>query len=128
MNIQKKKIILRERRHRRIRAKIKGTGELPRVALFRSNSHIYSQVIDDRGMITLVSQSDINLTEKDLKKPKDEKDVNKKQLKAFTVGILLAEKMKEKKILQAVLDRGGYRYHGRIKAFTDGLRDGGIKI
>jgi len=126
MNIHKKKKILRQRRHKKVRAKIIGTTKIPRISLFRSNSHIYGQVIDDKKGNTLFYQSDLNVSPKQLDSTKV--DFTGKQKIAFIAGKLLAEKMKDKKLLKAVFDRGGFKYHGRIKAFAEGIRHGGIKI
>lgn len=126
MNTHKKKKILRQRRHKRVRAKIIGTAKIPRISLFKSNSHIYGQVIDDKKGNTLFSQSDLNVSPKQLGGIKI--DFAGKQKIAFVAGKLLAEKMKEKELLKAVFDRGGFKYHGRIKAFAEGIRRGGVKI
>lgn len=135
-----KKRIKREkryRRHKRIRAKIFGTSEVPRLYVFRSNKHIYAQLVDDQQGKTLFSASDKNLGKKDKKeKTGKKKGVEKKEeivmagkvAIAFEVGKLLAKMALEKKIERAVFDRGGYRYHGRIKALADGARDGGLKF
>ena len=107
----------RKIRHRRIRAKIKGTKERPRLCVFRSNKHIYAQLINDETGHVLVSFSDLKLkTGKKLKKME----------KAKQVGIGLAKKALEKKIEKVVFDRGGYRYHGRVKALAEGAREGGL--
>jgi len=126
MNTHKKKKILRQRRHKRVRAKIIGTAKIPRISLFKSNSHIYGQVIDDKKGNTMFSQSDLSVSQKQLGGAKV--DFTGKQKIAFVTGNLLAEKMKEKKLLKAVFDRGGFKYHGRIKAFAEGIRHGGVKI
>jgi len=126
MNTHKKKKILRQRRHKRVRAKIIGTAKIPRISLFKSNSHIYGQVIDDKKGNTLFSQSDLKVSPKQLGGTKV--DFAGKQKIAFVAGKLLAEKMKEKELLKAVFDRGGFKYHGRIKAFAEGIRRGGVKI
>ncbi len=121
------------RRHRRVRAKIKGTIECPRLCVFRSNQHIYAQIIDDEKGKTLFACSD-----KEIKaKPstiKTNTDTNEKEkivktaqvAIAYEVGKLIAEKMLEKKIKKIVFDRGGYKYHGKIKALAEGARDAGL--
>ena len=106
MNKQIKKI----RRHQRIRAKIFGTKERPRLSVFKSNKHISSQLIDDDKGKTLAAASDL------------------KSKTAFEVGKLIARKAKELKIEKVVFDRGGYRYHGRVKAVAEGAREGGLKF
>jgi len=109
-------------RHRRIRAKITGTKERPRVAVFKSNQYIYAQVIDDKAGKTLASASNYG-GKKTKTKTKDKKSEG-----ASKVGEALAEKMKKTGITEAVFDRGGFKFHGRVKAVAEGLRKGGIKI
>jgi large subunit ribosomal protein L18 len=115
----------RYRRHKRIRAKVFGTARRPRLCVFRSNKHIYAQLIDDEKGKTLAAASDLELkkTQK-TKKLKNEK--NKKVAIACEVGKLIAEKAKTKKIEKVVFDRGGYKYHGRVKALAEGAREGGL--
>jgi len=107
----------RYRRHKRIRSRIFGTTERPRLCVFRSNKHIYAQLIDDKKGHTLISASDLEL-----------KNVGKlkKKEKAFEVGKLVAEKAKKKNIKKIVFDRGGYKYHGKVKALAEGAREGGL--
>ena len=105
--------------HKRIRARVKGTEERPRLSVFRSNQHIYAQIIDDEKRITLCSASDMVA-----KKSKG----NTKTDAAKSVGLEIAKKAKEKKVEFAVFDRGGFRYHGRIKAVAEGAREGGLKF
>lgn len=105
--------------HLRIRKKIKGSGSKPRLSVYRSNKFIYAQLIDDTTGNTLTSASSL------------EKAVEIKGNKidqATHVGKLLAERAKSLNINNAVFDRGGYLYHGRVKALADGAREGGIKI
>lgn len=104
-------------RHQRVRAKIKGTPERPRVSIFKSNRYISAQIIDDQSGKTLLSNS---LKEKIKAKSKTEK--------ATKIGEMLAEKIKAAGINEIVFDRGGFKYHGRVKALADGLRKGGIKF
>jgi len=108
------KIKKRCRRHRRVRAKIFGKKEKPRLCVFRSQKHIYAQLIDDEKGKTIVSTSDL-----EMKKIKD---------KAKEVGKLIAKKAKDLKIEKVVFDRGGYKYHGRVKALAEGARAGGLKF
>ncbi|MFA5008988.1 MAG: 50S ribosomal protein L18 [Candidatus Paceibacterota bacterium] len=108
----------RIKRHKSIRAKISGTAEKPRLCVFRSNTHIYAQLIDDSQKKTIISVKD---NEIDLKK-KDKTSIAKE------VGLLLAKKAIEKKIKEAVFDRGGYKYHGRVKSLAEGAREGGLKF
>lgn len=114
MNLTKQQ--KRMRRHRRVRAKIIGTAQIPRVAVFRSNRYIYLQAIDDNTSRVLASTQDLSKT-----KPA-------KTARAVEVGESLAEKINKLGIKQIVFDRGGYRYHGRVKAAADGLRKGGIQF
>ena len=108
----------RLRRRRRVRAKVSGSPEIPRISVFRSNRGISAQLIDDAAGKTLVA---VNWTEPELKKlPRDEQ--------AKSVGELLAKRAREAKIDRAVFDRGGYRYHGRVKALAQGARDGGLNF
>lgn len=107
----------RYRRHRRVRAKIKGTAEVPRLCVFKSAKHIYAQLINDEKGKTLISASDLEIKKKD-----------KKTSLAVEVGKLIAQKALEKKIKKVVFDRGSYKYHGRVKALAEGARDGGLKF
>jgi len=117
----RKKQIQRQMRHKRVRAKIKGTAEIPRLAVFRSNRFIYAQLIDDEKMITLASAND-----KEVKK--DRKSSLTKVAVALEVGKLLAKKALKKNIKKIVFDRGGYKYHGRVKSLAEGARGGGLEF
>ncbi|TME28549.1 MAG: 50S ribosomal protein L18 [Chloroflexi bacterium] len=108
----------RTRRHERVREKIRGSGERPRLAVFRSNSHIYAQLIDDDAGTTLVAASSVDA--KDAKGNKSER--------AKAVGSMLGERARAKGIEAVVFDRGGYRYHGRIKALGDAARSAGLRF
>lgn len=118
-NPLKIKRVLRMRRHRRIRAKIFGTKERPRLSLFRSSKHLWAQVIDDRTGHTIVAASTKELKGKS-KKTKTEE--------ARLVGALIARRAKEKGISRVVFDRGGYAYHGRLAAFADAARAEGLSF
>jgi len=109
----------RYRRHKRIRAKIFGTARRPRLCVFRSAKHIYTQLIDDEKGKTLAAASDQEL-KKGKKRPKTDK--------AREVGRLIAKKALAKKIEKVVFDRGGYVYHGRVKALAEGAREAGLKF
>ena len=113
MKITKKQS--RVRRHARVRSKISGTSEMPRVSVFRSNAHIYVQVIDDVAHKTLVGMSD-----KNLKGTKSER--------AFALGKTIAESIMKNGTKIALFDRGGYKYHGRVQNVAAGLREAGLKI
>ncbi|HTY81746.1 MAG TPA: 50S ribosomal protein L18 [Dehalococcoidales bacterium] len=112
----------RERRHVRVRQKIAGSAERPRLAIFRSLSNIYAQVIDDNKGNTLVSASTLDA---ELKK---ETKGKKKTGRAEQVGILVAKRAAEKGIKQVTFDRGGFKYQGRVKALADAARKGGLKF
>ncbi len=120
MKIKKKQ--LRKRRHLRIKAKIKGTLQRPRLSVFRSLNHIYAQLIDDEAGRTLVAVSDRNIKDSSGKTKGTKTEIAKK------VGLLLAEKAKQHKITKVVFDRGGFKYHGRIKAVAEGAREGGLQF
>ncbi len=121
----------RRQRHKRVRAKIFGTSEVPRLCVFRSNKHIYAQLIDDEKERILASASDLK-TEKVKEKNqklKIEKEARAgKEKIAFEIGKLIAEKALKKKVKRVVFDRGGYKYHGRVKAVAEGARKGGISF
>ena len=109
-----KKVQNHLRRATRVRARIHGTAVKPRLSVFRSNTHIHAQVIDDVNGVTLCSAHDMILTS------------GTKTEKAINVGTAIAEAMKAKKITTCVFDRGGYLYHGRVKALADAARAAGI--
>lgn len=111
----------RTRIRRRIRKKVSGTADCPRLAVFRSNKQLYVQVIDDISRKTLISASS---KEKSI----TEKGEQKKVDQAVMVGKLIAEKCKENGISTVVFDRGGYKYHGRVKSLAEAAREGGLKF
>lgn len=112
----------RIRRHERVRKRLSGTPERPRLSVFRSLGHIYAQVIDDRSGRTLAAASSL---EPDLRAAASEE--SKVQV-ARAVGQRIAERAREKGISQVVFDRGGYLYHGRVKALAEGAREGGLQF
>lgn len=112
----------RLKRHKRVRAKIKGTEIAPRLSVYRSLNHIYAQLIDDVKGNTLVTASTLDKAIKDTLSGKD------KKAQAYAVGELLAKKAQEKGITAAVFDRGGYLYTGRVASLADGAREGGLKF
>ncbi len=112
----------RIRRHRRLRRKVSGIPQRPRLAVFRSLNHIYAQVIDDSSGHTLVAASDL---EADVRSQRDGK---KKSQIAEKVGDAIARKAVEKGIKAVVFDRGGYKYHGRVKALAEAARKGGLSF
>ena len=115
-----KKVLRRAKIRKRIRGKIEGSTEKPRLSIFRSNKQIYAQIIDDSKGVTLVSCSSRI------------KDVSSQALSktevSEKVGKMLAERAKEHGIEHVVFDRGGYKYHGRVKALAEGAREGGLKF
>lgn len=117
MNRNKEKIKKRAARHKRVTAAVKGTIDVPRLNVFRSNRHIYAQLIDDTTGKTLVLAHDLKIKERGFKKDM-----------ALAVGKDLGDKAKKAGIKRAVFDRGGYKYHGRVAAVADGARDAGLKL
>ena len=107
----------------RVRKKISGTAERPRIAVFKSLKQVYTQIIDDSKGVTLLSASSLS---KDI--AGDLKDAKSKIEKCKIVGKLLGKKAVEKGITSVVFDRSGYKYHGRIQAIADGAREGGLKF
>ena len=129
MDNNKSKRFNRTKRHKRLRIRIKGTIQRPRVSVFKSNRHIFVQVIDDTTGKTLIS-SDTSVgtsTKSSGHKVKTALKGTKTEI-AKAIGSKIAEKMKESGISEAVFDRGGFKFHGRIKAVAESLRKGGIKI
>ena len=112
----------RLKRHKRVRRKVKGTAEAPRLSVYRTLNHIYAQLIDDVKGNTLVAASTLD---KELKGTFDSMD---KKAQAYAVGELLAKKAKSKKISVVVFDRGGYLYTGRVASLADGAREGGLQF
>ena len=109
----------RQRRHARVRRKISGTAECPRLCVFRSNSNLYVQVIDDVKQTTLVAASTLD---KEVKTKHSNKEAAKE------VGALIAKRALEKNIKTVVFDRGGYVYHGVVRELADAAREGGLKF
>ncbi len=122
MNREQNKQLKRKFRKNRVRAKIFGTADRPRLSVFRSNLHIYAQIIDDTKGITLVSVHSREI-KNEIKKEKGGKTAI-----AFAVGELIAKKAVKANITTVVFDRNGYKYHGRVKAVAEGARAGGLKI
>jgi large subunit ribosomal protein L18 len=110
----------RKVRHLRVRKRVKGTPERLRLNVFRSSAHIYAQIIDDTKGETLAAASSIDTA------LRADLDGQPKLAKSAAVGRLIAERAREKGITRVVFDRGGYRYHGRIKAVADAAREGGL--
>jgi large subunit ribosomal protein L18 len=112
--------VARVRRHARVRKKVSGTAERPRLAVYRSNRHIYVQLIDDGAAATLVAASDAEIG--------DGADARAKTDRAKEVGKLIADRAKGAGIDRVVFDRGGRRFHGRVAAVAEGAREGGLQI
>ena len=108
----------RGRRRRRIRARIQGTAERPRLSVYRSNRGVFAQLVDDDAGHTLAA---VNWTEPELRKLKAGEQAKR-------AGELLAERAREAGVESCVFDRGGYKYHGRVRALADGAREGGLKF
>ncbi len=113
--------VIRQRVHSRIRRKMSGTAERPRLNVYRSLNHIYTQLIDDASGTTIASASSMGTKS-------DEKKTGGNVAAAAEVGKMIAERAKEKGITKIVFDRGGYLYHGRIKALADAAREGGLEF
>lgn len=120
--ISEQHLLARKRRHRRVRKKISGTAERPRLNVFRSLRHIYAQIIDDDRGRTLVAASTQDPALRDQLAGLD------KTAQAKVVGQALAERAQAKSVRQVIFDRGGYKYHGRVKALADGAREGGVEF
>lgn len=116
-----KKTVARAKRVKRIRKNITGTTSRPRLRVYRSLNHIYAQIIDDTNGTTLTAMSTLDKAIK-------ESDVASKTDKAHKVGLLIAEKAKAAGVSAVVFDRGGYLYHGRVKALSEGAREGGLEF
>ena len=123
-NLKKSRAIQRAKRHRRIRKKLQGTAERPRLVVFRSLRNMEGQIVDDDSSKTIMG---ISTLAEQLKGFKSESR-NRRIEVAFEAGKLLAEKAKEAGVEKVIFDRGGYKYHGRVKAFAEGARKGGLEF
>jgi len=110
----------RARRHLRVRKQVRGSAARPRLVVFRSSKHIYAQVVDDDRGVTILGASD--------RTEGIHVDGTGKTARSFALGRLIAAKAKDKGIAKVVFDRGGYQYHGRVKAVADGARKGGLEF
>ncbi|MCY4438197.1 MAG: 50S ribosomal protein L18 [Chloroflexi bacterium] len=119
----RKSLGARARRQRRIRAKISGVANRPRLNVFRSNQHIYAQVIDDTSHHTLVAASTLDPAVREALEAKQAK-----RAQAAEVGRVVAERARDQGIETVVFDRGGYRYHGRVRALAEAAREAGLKF
>ena len=117
MNWHKFRQQKRDRIHRKVRKKINGSAERPRLSVYRSNTNMYVQIINDEENVTILSAN-----AKDLKSKGTKKELAKE------LGVLIAKKAKDKKITKLVFDRGAFRYHGRVRALAEGVREGGLEF
>lgn len=117
MNLQKIKQQKRTLRHSRVRSVVNGTAQRPRLSVFRSAQHIYAQLIDDTTGRTLAAASSLEV-----------KDAGKKSDASTAVGTLIGQKAKQAGVTAVVFDRGGYKYHGRVKALADAAREAGLQF
>jgi large subunit ribosomal protein L18 len=122
--LRKSRALQRKRRHYRVRNKVQGTAERPRLVVYRSLKNIEGQLVDDDAGRTLVGLSTLDASLRDF----SAEGQNRRVEQAFAAGKALAEKAKGQGIEAVVFDRGGYRYHGRVKAFADGAREGGLEF
>jgi large subunit ribosomal protein L18 len=131
----------RVRRHARVREKVRGSAARPRLAVFRSLTHIYAQLVDDVAGKTLVSASSLDVrtrpaqgkgplpaSDSERAAASEPQSKAKRTEKAKAVGALLGDRAKAKGVTEVVFDRGGYRYHGRVKALAEGVRAAGVKV
>jgi large subunit ribosomal protein L18 len=123
-NVRKSRSVQRSKRHRRIRKKLRGTAERPRLVVFRSLRNIEGQLVDDDSSRTLVG---ISTLAEELKGFKSKGQMPRVEM-AFEAGKLLADKAKKAGVEKVIFDRAGYKYHGRVKAFADGARKGGLEF
>jgi large subunit ribosomal protein L18 len=121
-SVANKRLLARLKRHRRIRKKLRGTAEVPGLCVFRSSIHIYAQIVDDDQGASLCGASTLSPT------IREEVKGLKKIEKSKRVGLLIAKLAREKGIEKVAFDRGGYLYHGRVRALADGAREGGLKF
>lgn len=119
---KKSRTQIREKKHMKLRNRFKGTAERPRLAVYRSNMHMYAQIIDDDAHATIVSASTV---QKDVKA---ELEKTNDVAAAAYLGKVIAERAKEKGITTVVFDRGGYIYHGKVKALADAAREAGLEF
>ena len=122
MDKAKQRRLARQRRHARVRRRLQGTAQRPRLSVFRSLKHMHTQIIDDVQGNTLVAASTLDAEVQTKASGKD------KSAQAAAVGELLAERASEAGIKQVVFDRGGYKYHGRVKALAEAARKGGLEF
>jgi large subunit ribosomal protein L18 len=122
--MKKSRVLQRQRRHLRLRNKVQGTAARPRLVVFRSLKNIEGQIVDDDAGRTVLGVSTVAPDLRDFKG----EGKNRRVEQSFAAGKLLAERARSQGIEAVVFDRGGYKYHGRVKAFADGAREGGLKF
>jgi large subunit ribosomal protein L18 len=122
----KKSLSPRKRRHLRVRARVSGTAERPRLNVFRSNQHTYAQVIDDTIGHTIAAASTLEPALRE--QFPDENDGHRRIAEAHIVGKAVAERAKENGVSSVIFDRGGYKFHGRVKAVAEGAREAGLEF
>jgi large subunit ribosomal protein L18 len=122
--LRRSRVLQRKRRHLRIRNKVRGTAERPRLVIFRSLKNIEGQIVDDDARRTVLGVSTLTPDLKDFKA----EGGNRRVEQSFAAGKLLADRAKAQGLEAVVFDRGGYKYHGRVKAFADGAREGGLRF
>jgi large subunit ribosomal protein L18 len=122
----KRSLSPRQRRHLRVRAKLNGTAERPRLNVFRSNQHTYAQIIDDSIGHTIAAASTLEPAVREAKV--DAENGHRRIAEASVVGRLVAERAKEQGVTQVVFDRGGYKFHGRVKAVAEAAREVGLEF
>ena len=122
--LRQSRALQRQRRHLRIRNKVRGTAERPRLVVFRSLRNIEGQIVDDDARRTVIGVSTLAADLRDF----TAEGKNPRVQQSFAAGKLLAERAKAQGIQSVVFDRGGYKYHGRVKAFADGAREGGLQF
>lgn len=120
--LKKSRTLQRRRRHLRVRRRVSGTAQRPRLVVFRSLKNMEGQLVDDVTGTTLAGLSTLDAALRDFAA----EGPNRRTEQAFAAGKLLAERAREKGVDRVVFDRGGYQYHGRVKAFADGAREGGL--
>jgi large subunit ribosomal protein L18 len=122
----------RTRRHVRVREKVRGSAARPRLAVFRSLTHIYAQLVDDEAGTTLAAASSLDVRTRPASpaasEPQSKDAKGTRTDLAKNVGTLLGDRAKQKGVTEVVFDRGGYRYHGRVKALAEGVRAAGVKV
>ena len=122
--LKKSRMLQRQRRHQRIRNKIRGTAERPRLVVYRSLRNIEGQLVDDEAGKTMLGMSTLAADVRDFKA----EGAHRRMEHAHAAGKALAERAKTQGIESVVFDRGGYKYHGRVKAFAEGAREGGLQF